>query len=146
MIHLQALGWSGFGFPSRTLRLLGPDGPQLWRLRPEDGSVGWIGPAKLEGGTLTVTGWARHPQGNVEVTRRVLVVGNDAIYGDAEIVEDRPDVATFLKNPAYQRSGWTLRREGVAAPSQPTLLRAYLVFADGVLVPLDGTSKLEEVR
>jgi hypothetical protein len=138
--HLVAYGWSGLkrepGLVRQELSLVDGGRQTTWRLRPEDSTVGWTMSATLDTtGHLTVSGWAREPRGNDKVTPRLLVVGGNRILGRTQAVNERPDVAKVTQDPSLLRSGWTLRAEGVGDVST---VRAYLIYGDDVLVPLDG--------
>ena len=148
--QLQAIGWSGFpedpARPRGTIRLKDPEGLFLWRLRAEDSTVGWIHSATLDRGTLTVTGWARHPHGNLEGTRKILVAADGVVLGEAEIAGERPDVAAVFKDASFLRTGWTLQAQVTSATSRLGLLEAYLVFGEDVLIALEGYAKIDAAR
>lgn len=148
--QLQAIGWSGFpkdpARPRGTIRLKDPEGLFLWRLKAEDSPVGWIHAATLDNGRLTVTGWAHHPHGNLEETRKVLVAADGVVLGEAEIVGERPDVAAVFKDASFLRTGWTLQVEAPPAANRLDPLQAYLLYGEDVLIALEGYAKIEAAR
>lgn len=151
---LQALGWSGFpaheSQPPGTLLLSGPNGPHLWRLRPEYRPIGWLDKAQLDGGALTVSGWARPARDGGGGTPRVVVTVGDAsaaearYVGEAVIGEESPLVAAHYNDPALRRSGWILRSESFSSAARPQRFRAYLVVGDGMLSPIGGGAMIEQ--
>ncbi len=142
MLVLRAYGWSGFPKDDRrnsaTLVLAGPGGTRTWRLEPNDEPGGQIDEAELVGGVLTVRGWAHHPRGNADITRRVVVVAGDTIVGEALVDMERQDVANHFHNPGYLRTGWRLRQEELSGLVGAQRLRAYLILRDGVIALLGG--------
>lgn len=148
--QLQAIGWSGFpkdpARPRGTIRLKDPEGLFLWRLKAEDSPVGWIHAATLDNGRLTVTGWAHHPHGNLEETRKVLVAADGVVLGEAEILGERPDVAAVFKDASFLRTGWTLQVEAPPAANRLGPLQAYLLYGEDVLIALEGYAKIEAAR
>jgi hypothetical protein len=153
--QLQAWGWSGFpahaAQPPGTILIAGPGGARLWGLRLMNRTAGWLDSAALDGGVLTVTGWARHPQRGDGTTHKVLVTAGDAfrseavLVGEAAIVEERPQIAADHNDPTLARSGWTLRVEGFST-AKPPRLRAYLVLSDVILAPLESGPRVAEMR
>ncbi len=142
MVVLRAYGWSGLPKDDPrsgpTLVLAGPGGKRTWNLEPNDEPGGRIDEASLAGGVLTVAGWAHHPRGNADITRRVVVVAGDTIVGEALVDMGRQDVANHFHNPGYLRTGWRLRQEGLSGLVGAQRLRAYLILRDGVIAPLGG--------
>jgi len=153
--QLQAMGWSGFPDDARqprgSIRIDGPAGPRLWRLRPEDGPAGWFDKAVLDGDTLVASGWARHPRRDRGGVHRVVVTVGDAARGEARLVgeaaveEETLHVAKHYSDPTLRKSGWTMRTKDLPALEWPLRFRAYLVIADDVLSPLGGSATFGEV-
>lgn len=148
--QLHRLHWSGFPagdvWTTPDVSLTGPTGARSFHLYPEGGPFGWLDTATVERGGLTVTGWARHPRGNLGVLRRVLVVADGAIIGEAEVTGTRPDVAAHFGDPDLARTGWMLQIRDFPADGGERRLKAYLMFADDVLIPLAGEATISAKR
>lgn len=142
---LRSFGWSGIPAAEAgrlmTITLTGPGGERRWSLHADATPAGWLDTAELSGGTLTATGWAHHPRGNDGIARRVILVAGTTVVGEAIVALDRPDVAAAYRDAGYLRTGWSLRKEGVAVPDG-ALLRAYLVLGDDIVTPLVGSIPL----
>jgi hypothetical protein len=140
--QLQAWGWSGFpkvaSQPPGTIRITGPDGSRLRRLRLVEGP-GYLERAAVADGVLTVSGWARRPR-PPEGGRRVLVTRGDAVRGEAVLVGD----TAVQSDLASERDAWSMRVEPFSATRWPVRLTAYHLLSDDALTPLDGGAAVEK--
>jgi len=59
-------------------------------------------------GTINAIGWALDPEDGTPVANIVVYVDNK-IMGKAQLGLDRQDVASFFKNPDWNKSGWEVK-------------------------------------
>lgn len=71
-----------------------------------DGGAGAGATTVLQGGLISIGGWAADPEDGSPVAKVQVLIDGDVI-GDAILGGNRPDVASVFSNPKWANSGWT---------------------------------------
>ncbi len=80
---------------------------------------------------ITVAGWAIIPAKNRPANQILLTIGEDnKIIGVATVDQPRPDVATALKNPAVEKSGWVATVDPSLLPAEQVTIKAWAYDAE----------------
>jgi len=121
-----------------TVRLFSGGAARDWRVLPNSGRAGWTDRMELEKGVLSAAGWAAPQGGSGDSGRRVLIVVDGAIVGEAKTGGDRPDVVAHFSDPGLRQSGWAFHGSGLLETALRPRIQVFLALGEDLLTPLDG--------
>jgi hypothetical protein len=75
---------------------------------------------------VTVSGWALLPKEGRQADMVIITYGdNNSLVAVAPVNLDRPDIVKLLKNPAYNKSGWSTTFNPSTLPAGKVVLKAW---------------------
>ena len=96
------------------------------------------GAKRDESGAVSIWGWAFDPRSLAPARSVVVLLNQRQISIRVPVCSPRPDVASFLENPALCETGWSLSVPSRLLAEGTNVFEAYAVLEDGRLGLLSG--------